>query len=112
MPQTNKANRHTDCLTVLCPTTRTSIPTKIATDVRKDPRCSKVAAFLNSQSSERDCCTNAPCDTVRLQENEWRDVFLAQKTKSCDWHHGRQVGGGLGVYRRTGENHERPQTDR
>jgi hypothetical protein len=34
MPRKNKANRYADRLTVLCPTTRTSIPTKIATDVR------------------------------------------------------------------------------
>jgi hypothetical protein len=34
MPRTNKPNRYADFLTVLCPTTRTSIPTKIATDVR------------------------------------------------------------------------------
>jgi hypothetical protein len=34
MPRTNKVNRYADCLRVLCPTTRNSIATKIATDVR------------------------------------------------------------------------------
>jgi len=34
MPRKNKPNRCADCLTVLCPTTLTSIPTTIATDVR------------------------------------------------------------------------------
>jgi hypothetical protein len=34
MPRKNKPNRCADCLTVLCPTTLSSIPTTIATDVR------------------------------------------------------------------------------
>ena len=34
MPQTNKANRHADQLTVFCPTTHSSIETTITTDVR------------------------------------------------------------------------------
>ena len=34
MPGKNKPSRYADCLTVLCPTTRTAIATKIATDVR------------------------------------------------------------------------------
>ena len=34
MPRTKKPNRYADFLTVLCPTRKTSIPTKIATDVR------------------------------------------------------------------------------
>jgi hypothetical protein len=34
MPRTNKPSRYADLLTVLFPNTRTSIPTKIATDVR------------------------------------------------------------------------------
>jgi hypothetical protein len=33
MPRKNDGNRQRECLAVLCPTTRTSIPTKIATDV-------------------------------------------------------------------------------
>src|SRR3954463_15007229 len=34
MPRYNKPSRYADCLTVLCPTTRAAIPTKVATDVR------------------------------------------------------------------------------
>jgi hypothetical protein len=34
MPRTNKRKSCVECVTVVCPTTRTSIPTKIATDVR------------------------------------------------------------------------------
>src|SRR4051812_4703787 len=34
LPRYNKPSRYADCLTVLCPTTRAAIPTKVATDVR------------------------------------------------------------------------------
>ena len=34
VPAWNKLRRHADCLTVLCPLTKSSIPTRIGTDVR------------------------------------------------------------------------------
>ena len=84
VPAWNKLRRHADCLTVLCPLTKSSIPTRIGTDVRtlakawhtkikvSCPHCREVHVFRVCEAFVETAISNArlrgePCRHGGLQ---------------------------------------------